>query len=641
MTALRPSYRRKKLEEAEKGLFKLMTAAKSSYESQLVDLYAFNNSYRIFKYIKSIMKTDSLPAAMYLEDKSATSDLDKAMLFNSFFESVYSKDNVSLDPTSIPQSSQPESLDFINITELDVYAALSNLDPTKACGIDGIGPKVLRSCALSLYQVIHHLFSICLWYCDIPSDWKLHSIIPIYKSGDKSVISNYRPISLLCSMSKVLERLVYDKVFVFIHRSVSKFQFGFLRSHSCLQQLLIFVSKVFDSFGDNCQMDSVYLDFKKAFDKVPHFALLSKLSHIGISGRLLTWFHNYLTDRKQLVSINGTRSSVLPVSSGVPQGSILGPLLFLVYINDLPDAITSCNIFLFADDTKCCQSIKTLSDCSRLQHCVDVLQDWSIKWNLHFNDSKCMLVQFRKPCNTIVSHSYKIGDHTIATRDSHRDLGIILQYNLSWADHYDHICSKAYKILGLLRRSFFMSHSKATKRKLYISLVRSQLTYCSQLWRPALIKDIRKLEQIQRRATRYILGTTHPHPDYKQRLIALNLLPLMYYFEIADIMFMVNSLKNPTDRFNILNYVQIQTSNTRSSDKLTLQHVRCCTNQQHHFYFNRIPRLWNKLPSIDLDSTVETIKTKVYKVLWSHFIDMFDSDNVCSFHFFCPCGRCS
>ena len=252
-----------------------------------------------------------------------------------------------------------------------------------------------------------------------------------------------------------------------------------------------------------------------------------------------------------------------------------------------------------------------------------------------------MLVQFRKPCNTIVSHSYKIGDHTIATRDSHRDLGIILQYNLSWADHYDHICSKAYKILGLLRRSFFMSHSIATKRKLYISLVRSQLTYCSQIWRPALIKDIRKLKQIQRRATRFILGTTHPHPDYKQRLIALNILPLMYYFEIADIMFMVNSLKNPTGRFNILNYVQIQTSNTRSSDKLTLQHVRCCTNQQHHFYFNHIPRLWNKLPSIDLELSAETIKTKVYKFLWSHFIDMFDSGNVCSFHFLSPCGRCT
>ena len=158
-------------------------------------------------------------------------------------------------------------LTLLNWTCMPLCRTLMQQKPA-VYNVDGIGPKVLRSCALSLYQVIHHLLSICLWYCDIPSDWKLHCIIPMYKSGDKSVISNYRPISLLCSLSKVLERLVYDKVFVFIHRSVSKFQFGFLRSHSCLQQLLIFVSKVFDSFGDNCQMDSVYLDFRKAFDKV-------------------------------------------------------------------------------------------------------------------------------------------------------------------------------------------------------------------------------------------------------------------------------------------------------------------------------------------------------------------------------------
>jgi len=219
-------------------------------------------------------------------------------------------------------------------------------------------------------------------------------------------------------------------------------------------------------------------------------------------------------------------------------------------------------------------------------------------------------MHFHKSRMATLNHVYEIGDHPISTRDTHRDLGILLQCDLSWANYYDSICSKAYKILGLLRHSFSLSHSVATKRKQYISLVRSQLTYCSQLWRPALIKDIRTLEQIQRRATKFILGTSYPHPDYKQRLIALNLLPLMYYFEIADIMFMVNSLRYQTNRFNILNYVDIQTSNTRSSDKVTLKHVRSCTHQQQHFYFNRIPRLWNKLPSIDLSLSLETTKNE-------------------------------
>ena len=132
--------------------------------------------------------------------------------------------------------------------------------------------------------------------------------------------------------------------------------------------------------------------FRKAFDRVPHLELLSKLKSIGISGRLLSWFCCYLSNRKQLISINGSHSSVLPVSSGVPQGSILGPLLFLVYINDLPDAITSCKVFLFADDTKCYHPISSASNCEQLQNCLDKLSDWSERWNMHFNESKCVVM---------------------------------------------------------------------------------------------------------------------------------------------------------------------------------------------------------------------------------------------------------
>ncbi len=170
---------------------------------------------------------------------------------------------------------------------------LTSLNPTKAQGIDGIGPKILRSCASALYVVIHHLFTMSLWYYKIPFEWKVHCIVPIYKSGDKSSVTNYRPISLLCCISKVLERLMYDKIFPFVGRMISTAQFGFLKNHSCLQQLLTFLDNVINSLTCNEQIDTVYLDFRKAFDKVPHTELLHKLKSIGISGSLLKWF-NYL-----------------------------------------------------------------------------------------------------------------------------------------------------------------------------------------------------------------------------------------------------------------------------------------------------------------------------------------------------------
>ncbi len=171
-------------------------------------------------------------------------------------------------------------------------------------------------------------------------------------------------------------------------------------------------------------MDTIYLDFQKAFDRVPHQELLKKLNHIGITGSLWNWLEEYLTSRRQLVSINGTQSSLLPVSSGVPQGSILGPLLFLVYINDLPDCVRSAKIHLFADDTKCSHQISSPSDINLLQADLDRLHQWSVKWSLSFNELKCIVLQFRNDPSSILSLDlpYTLDDKPISVKECHRDL---------------------------------------------------------------------------------------------------------------------------------------------------------------------------------------------------------------------------
>ena len=225
-----------------------------------------------------------------------------------------------------------------------MYEALSTLVPTKSSGCDNITSKLIKQCALALYTPLHHLFSVSLSKHRIPMEWKCHSITPIFKSGDKSQVKNYRPISLLCII------------------------------------------------------DVIYLDFKKAFDNVPHQELLLKLWKTGIVGGLWKWFREYLSDRYQHVRINSCTSSTLPVVSGVPQGSILGPLLFLIYINDLSSSVIHSNTYLFADDTKCLCPMFSPQDCLLLQSDLNRLSAWSTKWKLMFNESKCSLL-------SIVSHS--------------------------------------------------------------------------------------------------------------------------------------------------------------------------------------------------------------------------------------------
>ena len=425
-----------------------------------------------------------------------------------------------------------------------------------------------------------------------------------------------------------------DFLAIFWKKAWATSQFGFLPGRSTLQNLLIFLSDLNNNLISRESTDVIYLDFKKAFDTVRHDILLEKLWKVGIRGCLWMWFKEYLSGRQQCVAINDSLSNIFEVTSGVPQGSILGPLLFLIFINDLPSQVQFSRILLFADDAKCYQLAR---NCFNLQADLDALYLWSLT-NLSFNDKKVFHLRFNNSCDFSIS-TYFLKDQPIVSFSSQRDLGILLSDNLSWSNHYSLIVSKALKILGLLRRSFSTSTPVRVKKLLYVSLVRSQLMYCSILWRPRFIKDIMLLERVQRRATKWILDdyTT----GYKERLLSLQMLPLMMTYEVNDVFFFLKSLSYPSAAFDIRNFISFSTNPYRHYNLL---HVICTNNSSRHFYFSRLPRLWNSLPTKTkinlLNTSLDKSKLMLNTLFSNYFMNNFDSSLICSFHFCCPCYNC-
>ena len=267
---------------------------------------------------------------------------------------------------------------------------------------------------------------------------------------------------------------------------------------------------------------------------------------------------------------------------------------------------------------------------------------WCSTWNLSLNSFKCASLCISLPSSrsTLPDPVYYINGQPIASVDKHRDLGITVQKNLSWSDHIATACTKAYKSLYLIRRTLSNLPSPSSiKLHLYKSLVRSKLSYCSQLWRPQLLRDIICLERVQRRATKFILNDFSS--NYKSRLISLNLLPLMYWYELQDLMFLVKCLKDPPDNFDILSHISFLSSCTRASSSKKLKHNLCHTTTTRHFYFNRVVHLWNAIPAVDTSQSYYIIKRQLSSFLWDHFQSHFDPNSPCSFHFRCPCSSCS
>ena len=314
-------------------------------------------------------------------------------------------------------------------------------------------------------------------------------IVPVYKSGDRSDVRNYRPVSLLCTVSKVPEKLIYDQIIEHVYSLLSDKQFGFLKGRSYALKLLSTLTYIVESLNKNYSLDIIFLDMQKALDSVCHNKLLLKLQAYGFVGESLAWFKGYLDNRQHCVRLDGCVSEVLPVKSGVPQGSILGPLLFLVYVDDLISHVIHSKLYMFADDSECIKEIRCSQDSVLLQYDLDSMGRWCNDNCMAFNAKKCALLHFGPEESSL---DYTTNGGSIPLCTTHKSLGIIFSNKLVWSPHISFILGKAYRSLYLIKRVVPFNCDIRLKRTLYLTLVRSHLAYSSIIWRPHLLSDIKK-----------------------------------------------------------------------------------------------------------------------------------------------------
>ena len=393
------------------------------------------------------------------------------------------------------------------------------------------------------------------------------------------------------------------------HRILTPFNHGFRSKHSCETQLLLTTHDLLTERDKGKRVDVIILDFSKAFDTVPHKRLLGKLEHYGIEGETLNWITNFLSGRKQTVVVDGEHSKEADVLSGVPQGTVPGPLLFLLHINDLPSVIDPKTIIrLFADDCLLYQVIESAEDEQQLQKDLDALDVWANNWGMSFNTKKCYTMPVDRN-KSQTPHVYSLNGTALGSVTSEKYLGVLISQNMSWSPHISSVSTKANQKLGFLKRNLKGSPTDI-KKLAYISIVRSSLEYASVIWDPHLAKDINQLEGVQRKAARWIQGDHQRTSSVSNMLKSLQLDTLEERRRACRLAFMYKILRedvavSPSDMYIVRNPRAARGLCTQ--DKLIVP--RCHTTElQKHFVARTVPE-WNRL----LQSTTSADSVQSFK----------------------------
>ena len=534
----------------------------------------------------------------------------KAEMLADFFSSVHVREK-PFDPEELTIKAPIvlEEMTKLQIEASAVYKKLKNLNVAKSPGPDKLHPRVWYELGGVVSSYLADVYNRSLSEGKLPYDWKCGEVVGLYKKGSRMDVRNYRPVSLTCIACKVMESLIKDHLMNYFNRNnlFSSRQFGFLKKRSTILQLLRFMDELTESVDKGEEYHIIYTDVEKAFDRVPHKKLLHKLKMYRVEGDILNWIEEFLTGRKFRVRVNESLSDWHTVESGVPQGSILGPLLFIIYINDMMESENKEeNILLFADDSKLYRNIASEGDCLMLQKSINRVSKWFDCWEMKVNAEKCSVLRINNRHK--INYSYKINGNEIMDVNFARDLGVIFDTKLSFKQHVQKIVGRAYMNMGLIKRNFDLIDKKSFLC-LYKSLVRSQVEYAAAVWSPYRVGLMEEVERIQRRATKIFKGCRNLR--YEERLNLLGLTSLLQRRIRGDMIEVFKILKGFYEKECVPFLPMTDYERTRGNS-LKLQKRSARKDVRKYSFSLRVVDVWNGLPeSVVTSGTIDEFKRRI------------------------------
>lgn len=615
--------------QADYRMFSLLRSRLRKLETDTYHKYLAFSEERIrenpdffWSYVKSKKQSEELPQRMIYGNNIFSTGTDICNAFNDFFQSAFvntSNDDINVDVRT--ENSHLIDLGNVVLEETTILKLLEQVDVHKGSGSDGIHPILIANCAKELLKPVHIIFQTSLNSGVFPNLWKRALITPIPKNKQKEQITQYRPISKLCILGKILEKIVTSQLSFAIRHQISDKQHGFIKARSVDSNMVTFVDFVLNAMDRDMQVDAVYTDFSKAFDKISHNLLIRKLWRVGVHGNLLRWLESYIRNRSQAVCAKGYCSSFLPIPSGVPQGSHLGPVLFSIYINDLQDYLQNCDHLQYADDTKIFRIIRNQDDCLGLQSDLDALNKYCIENQLFLNTDKCHVITFTRK-SAPISFNYMLNDTNLKRVDSTRDLGIIMDSKLTFGLHFDSIIQRSFRNLGFINRITKPFKKIITLKILYFSFVRSILDFGSVVWNPHFKQDIDKIEKVQRKFIKLLnFRSNCSNESYEESLKKHKLLTLQNRRKQFDLIFLHKILNchidSPTllSRINFITKTRLPARSSRSIQMFVPPRSR--KKYTRNNFFTRCLTMYNnEFSSIDLfDNSLNRVKSKVVKKL--------------------------